>query len=77
MGRLVPLHRAKLVRILEGFGFTAEHGAKHFKMTRPGHPSFVTIPRHGTTDIGGKALNNILKEAGISREEYERRRLRL
>lgn len=75
--RLIPVHRDKLIKILNGFGFVAEHGTKHIKMVKKGHPSPVPIPRHSNEAIGGQPLNHILKEARVSKEDYEKARLRI
>jgi hypothetical protein len=66
-----PIRRVDLIRGLRQAGFTGpESGGKHQAMRRGTHT--VPIPNPHTGEIGRNLLARILRQAGISREEWER-----
>jgi len=69
--RLGPVQRIALIRSLRQLGFTGPiAGSKHAVMRRG--DVTVRIPNPHEGDIGINMLARILKQAGISREEWER-----
>ena len=65
-----PIKRRDLIYYLRKSGFSGPFsGGKHQFMQRAGHS--LTLPNPHTTDIGPKLLGVILRQAGISREEWE------
>lgn len=60
-----------MIRALRSAGFEGPYsGARHGVMVRG--PRKVPIPNPHEGDIGVPLLANILRQAGISREEWER-----
>lgn len=66
-----PISRRRLVAGLRRLGFTGPFsGGRHEFMVRG--RSVLTIPNPHTGDIGVGLLAVILKQAGVSRAEWER-----
>ncbi len=66
-----PISREDLVSSLRRAGFSGPHrGRKHQIMLRKGLK--VILPNPHRTDIGRALLARVLREAGISREEWEK-----
>jgi len=70
MPKLPGISPEKLGRVLEKCGFELERikGSHHF-YHNPETKKSASIPFHGK-DVPKGPLNEILKEAGISREEF-------
>jgi predicted RNA binding protein YcfA (HicA-like mRNA interferase family) len=65
-----PISRKDFIHYLRQAGFEGPFsGAKHQFMTRG--PRAVRVPNPHTEDIGRDLLSRILKQAGISRAEWE------
>jgi predicted RNA binding protein YcfA (HicA-like mRNA interferase family) len=65
-----PIKRADLVRALHNAGFAGPYsGGKHQFMVR--ESVTLRIPNPHQSDIGRELLARILRQAGISREEWE------
>ncbi len=65
-----PVRRIDLVRYLRRLGFLGPYsGGRHEFMIRGQTRLFVPNPHAG--DIGRDLLSRILRQAGISREEWE------
>ncbi len=65
-----PIKRNELVRCLKRAGFDGPfEGGKHQYMTRGEVRLVLPNPHRG--EIGRDLLSRILKQAGISREEWE------
>lgn len=70
MARLSPVKRRELIRRLERLGFEGPYtGGNHEYMVRNGVR--VAIPNPHSSDIGVGLLSRILKQAGVSRKEWE------
>ena len=70
MPRLGPLKRQDLIRNLKRLGFDGPYsGAKHQFMIKGEITVRVPNPHQG--DIGKELLSRILKQARMSREEWE------
>jgi predicted RNA binding protein YcfA (HicA-like mRNA interferase family) len=71
--RLPPVSRADLIQRLRALGWAGPiSGKKHQHMVKGAINLTIPNPRRG--DIGIKLLKIILKEAGISTDEWLRRR---
>ena len=70
MARLPSIPPEKLARILEKSGFRLERvsGSHHF-YHNPDTKRSTVVPFHGR-DVPKGLLNEILKEAGIGRDEF-------
>lgn len=65
-----PIARNDLIRYLRQLGFTGPYsGSKHQLMQRQDLVLRIPNPHHG--DIGINLLAQILRQAGISRSEWE------
>lgn len=63
-----------MVRILERAGFVISRTrGSHFIMTR--HLVIVTVPCHGFKAIPRGTQRSIIRDAGLSKDEFERLRL--
>lgn len=70
MPRFGPISRRDLIANLRKAGFEGpEPGGRHQAMTRGSRT--VSIPNPHQGDIGRQLLALILRQAGISREEWE------
>ena len=71
MPRFGPISRRQLIRGLRSLGFDGPYsGGKHPIMERG--DITLTVPNPHRGDIGPELLARILRQAGISREEWER-----
>lgn len=69
MTQLKPISREKLIRKLKIFGFEGPFaGGKHLFMIKGNLR--LTIPNPHKKEIGVDLLSRILKQAGISKEEW-------
>lgn len=65
-----PIKRRELVRSLKKAGFDGPYsGGKHEFMVRG--ETTLRIPNPHESDIGRDLLSRILRQAGISKEEWE------
>jgi predicted RNA binding protein YcfA (HicA-like mRNA interferase family) len=71
MPKFGPVSRSDLLRALRKAGWTesSRKGGKHLVLRRG--TGYVRIPNEHGSDLSTGLLNRILKEAGISREEWE------
>ena len=71
MPRLGPTNRNDLIRYLKQIGFAGPFvGGKHQFLSKGERSLILPNPHRGDIRIG--LLSRILKQAGISREEWER-----
>jgi predicted RNA binding protein YcfA (HicA-like mRNA interferase family) len=69
MAKFGPVSRRDFIDYLRQFGFDSPYsGGKHQFMTKGNLR--LTIPNPHQSDIGVDLLNKILKQAGISRDEW-------
>ncbi|MFA6256116.1 MAG: type II toxin-antitoxin system HicA family toxin [Candidatus Absconditabacterales bacterium] len=69
MPRLVPLKPEEVIEKLRKLGYIGpETGGKHLHMTKGS--DIIPIPIHGGQEIGVGLISKIIKEAGISRDEW-------
>ncbi|MBI2671717.1 type II toxin-antitoxin system HicA family toxin [Candidatus Woesearchaeota archaeon] len=77
MTKLILISGKKLCRILERLGFEKIFGkGSHIRFKHPDGRRTV-VPVHSNEKLGVGLLNEILKQAKISREDYERLRKEL
>ena len=70
MPPFAPVRRTALVRALKKLGFDGPHsGGSHQYMISGAQKVFIPNPPGG--DIGKELLLRILKQAGISKKEWE------
>lgn len=66
-----PISRRELIRCLHALGFDGPYaGGKHAFMVKGDFTLRVPNPHHG--DIGRELLARILRQADITREQWER-----
>ncbi|MBI5695083.1 MAG: type II toxin-antitoxin system HicA family toxin [Nitrospirae bacterium] len=71
MVRLLPVNHRTLVKGLLMLGFDGPFsGGKHLYMERG--DLTLTIPNPHSGDIGPELLSRILRQAGVSKEEWEK-----
>ncbi len=70
MPLLGPISRQRLIRYLRQLGFDGPYsGGNHQYMVKGDITVWIPNPHRG--DIGGEFLVRILRQAGISRDEWE------
>ena len=75
MSRLPQVTARELVRLLKAHGFVDDRqSGSHLTLWHPGRNVSVTVPVHTGCDIGRGLAVRILKDAGLSVEEYLRSR---
>ncbi|MGE0822651.1 MAG: type II toxin-antitoxin system HicA family toxin [Candidatus Binatia bacterium] len=71
MGELVPVSRSDLIKKLLALGFHGPYtGGRHEFLLRGSRRLIIPNPHRG--DVSVDLLTRILKQAGVSREEWER-----
>jgi len=69
LSKLVPVSRAKLIKRLKKIGFEGPFpGSDHDYMVRG--DNFVRIPNLHKREVGANLISEILREGGISRDEW-------
>lgn len=71
MPSLAPIKRRDLVRYMRALGFDGPFPGKRHEAMARGNLR-VAIPNPHQQDIGVNLLIRILRQAGVSREEWER-----
>jgi predicted RNA binding protein YcfA (HicA-like mRNA interferase family) len=66
-----PIKRRDLIRYLQQLGFNGPRGGGKYGVMRRGTTT-VVLPNPHKGDIERNLLARILKQAGISREEWEK-----
>jgi len=68
---LPTLKAGEIIRVLERAGFCIDHvQGSHYQMYHPLNQRRVTVPYHGNRDIPRQVLQFIIKQSGLSREEF-------
>jgi len=71
MPKFGPVSRKDLIRRLRTMGFDGPYsGGKHFFMVKG--QLTLTVPNPHRGDIGRELLARILRQAGITRQEWEK-----
>ena len=77
MGKLVPISGKKLCKILEKLGFEKIHGkGSHLRFKHPDGRRTV-VPIHANEALGIGLLSAILRQIKLSKEEYEKLRMKV
>ena len=66
-----PIKRSELIFYLRKLGFSGPHGGGRHQFMQKGDIR-VILPNPHRGDISTRLLNRLLKQAGISREAWER-----
>jgi len=73
MPQFGPVRRKDFIRFLKELGFTGPYsGGKHEFMLRETDRLRLTIPNPHSGEIGKSLLAELLREANISRAEWEK-----
>ncbi len=71
MARLTPLKPGAVVRKLRQRGFSGPFpGGKHQRMVNLSTGQIIPIPMHKGKDIGVGLIREIIRELGVTREEW-------
>ena len=66
-----PISRRELVAALRRLGFSGPFSGGRHQFMQKGNVS-VTLPNPHQSDIGRELLARILRQAGVTREDWER-----
>ena len=69
MPKLPPISRRKFIQRLHEFGFEGPYAGGKYPQMRRGDLTLI-IPNEHEGDIGSGLLLRLLRQAGISREEW-------
>jgi predicted RNA binding protein YcfA (HicA-like mRNA interferase family) len=73
MPQLGPIRRKDFIRFLKELGFAGPYtGGRHEFMVRESDRLRLTIPNPHKGEIGKSLLAELLREAGISRADWEK-----
>jgi predicted RNA binding protein YcfA (HicA-like mRNA interferase family) len=72
-GKLPALDGRRVIRALTRVGFRTDRiVGSHHVMVLPGHPArTLTVPVHSSRDLKPGTLRSIIKQAGLSLEEFK------
>lgn len=72
MGKMPALKPSAVIRALVRAGFVVYHQrGSHVQLRHPVRPHLrVTIPHHTSFDLPPTVVASIIKQAGLSREEF-------
>ncbi len=74
MTRLLPVSGRKMCKILEKLGFEKIHQVGSHARYRHHDGRITVVPLHGNEEISIGLVKEIMKQAKISREEFEKLR---
>lgn len=74
MGDLAGFRYRDVVKVLKQFGFAQCREAKGSHQIWKNAEGYTTIPYHAKKDIPEGTLHHILKQAGITKEDFLSRR---
>lgn len=70
-GRLPPMKAREVITILQRFGWYRDHTTgSHYIMRHAEKTGAVPVPYHGNRDIKIGVLRSIIRQAGMSVEEF-------
>jgi predicted RNA binding protein YcfA (HicA-like mRNA interferase family) len=70
MTKLPQVTGAEVIRRLKRLGFEQYAGGKHPIMRNPNTSAMTTVPCHGSKTVKTGTLKAILKQAGVSVDEF-------
>jgi predicted RNA binding protein YcfA (HicA-like mRNA interferase family) len=72
MPKLTPLKANEVMRKLRVLGYDGPiPGGRHVHMVHHGRKKVIPIPTHGNKDIGVGLLRKIIRDAGVTVEEWQ------
>jgi predicted RNA binding protein YcfA (HicA-like mRNA interferase family) len=74
VGRLPVLSPREVIAILRALGFEEVRQRGSHKLFRHEDGRATTVPVHGSRDISPTLLRQIVKDVGVTREEFLRHR---
>ncbi len=66
-----PVSRRELVAVLRRLGFQGPYSGGRHQFMQRGNAS-ITLPNPHANDIGRELLARILRQAGVTREDWEK-----
>ena len=71
MFRLTPLKSREVIRKLRRLGYDGPiPGGRHMRMVHSERGQIIPVPVHGGKDISVGLIREIVRQTGISREEW-------
>ncbi len=71
MAKLTPLKPRQVIQKLRKLGYVGPFpGGRHRRMVHPESGKIIPIPMHRGKDVSVGLIREILRELGISREEW-------
>ncbi len=71
MTRLPILRAREILAALQKVGYYIDHTTgSHYILRHPQRPGRVVVPYHGNRDIKRAVLASVLRQAGLSEEEF-------
>ncbi len=71
MGRMAGIHPERMIRALGRLGWIiVRSSGAHHALARPGRPGVITISVHKGSTLKEPTAKGILKQAGLSEEEF-------
>lgn len=71
MPKLSPLKSEQVIRKMRRLGYTGRIASgRHSRMVHPESGKIIPIPMHGSKDVGIGLIRAILREAGITVDEW-------
>ncbi len=72
MPKLMPLKANEVMRKLRALGYDGPiPGGRHVHMVHHVQKKVIPIPTHGNKDIGVGLLRKIIRDAGVTVEEWQ------
>ena len=73
MSKLSPLKPIQVIRKLRKLGFVGPYpGGRHARMVHPETGKIIPIPMHKGKDVGVGLIRAIIREVGVTPEEWNR-----
>ncbi|NOX63850.1 MAG: type II toxin-antitoxin system HicA family toxin [Chloroflexi bacterium] len=73
MSKLSPLKPAQVIKKLRKLGFVGPYpGGRHVRMVHPKTGKIIPIPMHKGKDVGVGLIRAIIREVGITPDEWNR-----
>ena len=73
MSKLSPLKPMQVIRKLRKLGFVGPvPGGRHVRMVRTQTGQIIPVPMHGDKDVSVGLIRAIIREAGITPEEWNK-----
>lgn len=71
MGRMSGIHGDRMIRALQRLGWQLQRvSGSHHSLVRPDRGGIITVPVHKGKTLKQKTARSVLKQAGISEEDF-------